>query len=62
MPYEERWIWEDPFTVQMLLRDVDENTWSCYRQSKVLEERRLIQERRELDDIRSQKVQDVKLD
>ena len=38
---EESWQWEDPFTLQLLIRDPATNEWSMVRRSKVLEARQL---------------------
>ena len=38
---EESWQWEDPFTIQVLIREPQTNEWSMVRRSKVLEARQV---------------------
>jgi len=59
---EERWQWKDPFTLQILRRELDGEKWSMVRQSRVLEERRLAQQRKEREAKRSSKVGEIELD
>ena len=59
---EEKWQWQDPFTVQILRRQLDGEKWSVVRQSRVLEDRRQAQERREREEKRGSKVDSIGLD
>lgn len=59
---EQWWVWEDPFTTQMLKEDRPEKTWVMLRHSRVLEESRRAQEQRELDEARTQRVREIELD
>ncbi len=59
---EERWQWRDPFTLQILRRELQGEKWSMIRQSRVLEELRLTQQRKEREEKRSNKIDDIELD
>ena len=58
----ETWQWQDPFTLQVLRRDLKGEKWTLIRQSRVLDELRLAQERVERDDKRSDKIDSIDLD
>ena len=59
---KERWQWKDPFTLMILTRELDGEHWSMVRQSRVLEDRRLSQQRKERESKRSDKVDSIQLD
>ncbi len=59
---EERWQWKDPFTLMILRRELDGEKWSLVRQSRVLEELRLDQQRKEREKKRENKIDDIALD
>jgi hypothetical protein len=58
----ELWKWTDPFTLQVLRRDLKGEKWSMIRQSRVLEERRLAQERVERAEKRENKIDSIDID
>lgn len=59
---EERWTWQDPFTIQMLRRTSKDEVWFLVRQSRVYEAMRLLQDKREREEARSAKVRGIDLD
>ncbi len=59
---EERWTWQDPFTIQMLRRTAADEVWTLVRQSRVLEAMRLLQDKREREEARSARVREIDLD
>ncbi len=59
---EERWTWQDPFTVQMLQRTAKDEVWYVVRQSRVYEAMRLLQDKREREQARSARVREIDLD
>jgi hypothetical protein len=59
---EEQWQWKDPFTLQILRRQLDGERWTLVRQSRVLEHRRLNQERTEREKKRENKIDEIELD
>lgn len=59
---EERWTWQDPYTIQMLRRTVTDEVWFLVRQSRVYEAMRLLQDKREREQARSAKVRGIDLD
>ncbi|MEE2829725.1 MAG: hypothetical protein VX498_11110 [Myxococcota bacterium] len=58
----EWWTWEDPFTVQMLQRNIDEKNFTSVRKSRVLEARRDKQLEQERQETRTDRVQEIDLD
>ena len=59
---EEWWTWEDPFTIQVLKRHGDDESWVVLRHSRVLELARRAQEERELEEARTGRVRGIELD
>jgi len=59
---EDKWIWQDPFSVQALWHDVLENQWKCVRQSRMYEASRQAQEEDERNVARSKRVRSIELD
>jgi len=59
---EERWVWEDPFTTQILLRDPETNEWSMVRRSRVLSEYQKASEEREADQSRDDRIKSLPID
>jgi len=59
---EEWWTWEDPFTIQMLKRLSEDQSWIVIRHSRVLELARRAQEERELEEARTGRVREIELD
>ena len=59
---EEWWTWEDPFTIQVLKRLGDDESWIVIRHSRVLELARRAQEERELEEARTGRVRGIELD
>lgn len=59
---EEWWTWEDPFTIQILKRLGDDESWIVIRHSRVLELARRAQEERELEEARTGRVRGIELD
>ncbi len=59
---EERWTWQDPFTIQVLRREAADEVWFLVRQSRVYEAMRLLQDKREREEARSARVREIDLD
>lgn len=59
---EEWWTWEDPFTVQILKRIAEDESWVVIRSSRVLDLARRAQDEREREEVRTQRVQQIDLD
>jgi hypothetical protein len=59
---EENWTWEDPFTLQILLRDPATNEWSMMRRSRVIDELRVATEERDTDRSRDERLQAMPID
>ena len=59
---EETWQWEDPFTIQVLIRDPKTKEWSMLRRSKVLEDVRVRTEAREMATDQDNKVNQIPID
>ncbi len=59
---EERWVWEDPFTTQILRREVETEQWTCIRKSRLLDAARAVHAERAMQEARSEKVQSIELD
>lgn len=59
---EERWTWQDPYSVQMLRRMAEDENWLLVRQSRVYEAMRLLQDKREREQAKSAKVRAIDLD
>ena len=59
---EEWWTWEDPFTIQILKREKEDESWTVIRHSTVLQAGRRAQEERELERDRTRRVKDIELD
>ncbi len=59
---EERWTWQDPFTIQVLRRVVDDEQWTQVRQSRVYEAKRLLQDKKDRAEARSERVRSIELD
>jgi hypothetical protein len=58
----ESWQWEDPFTIQVLLRDAVSNEWSMLRRSKVLADVRVRQEARDVVTNQDHKINKIPID
>jgi hypothetical protein len=59
---EERWAWEDPFTLQVLIRDARTNSWSMLRRSRVLDALRDRQLEVEREQHRESQVNSIPID
>lgn len=59
---EESWQWEDPFTIQVLIRDPKTEEWSMLRRSKVLEHVRVHTQAREAETDQDNKVNQIPID
>jgi hypothetical protein len=59
---EERWTWQDPYTIQLLQRTAQDEVWFLVRQSRVYEAMRLLQDKREREDSKSARVREIDLD
>ncbi len=58
----ESWQWEDPFTIQVLLRDALTNEWSMLRRSKVLADVRVRQEAKDVITNQDHKINKIPID
>ncbi len=58
----ESWQWEDPFTIQVLLRDALTNEWSMLRRSKVLADLRVRQEAKDVITNQDHKINKIPID
>ena len=58
----ESWQWEDPFTIQLLIREPDTNEWSMLRRSKVLADVRVRTEAREAETDQDHKINKIPID
>jgi len=59
---EQRWVWQDPFTVQELRNDVRKGQWVCVRQSRMFEASRNAQDEVERSQAKSKRVKSIQLD
>ena len=59
---DEWWTWEDPFTTQMLKKNMDDDSWTVLRKSRVLEANRDRQRTDEKSQTKTGRVQDIDLD
>jgi hypothetical protein len=59
---DEWWTWEDPFTTQMLKKNMNENSWTVVRKSRVLQANRDRQRKDEKFQTKSGRVQSIDLD
>ncbi|MBJ94620.1 MAG: hypothetical protein CMP23_09110 [Rickettsiales bacterium] len=59
---EKRWLWQDPFTIQMLKNDVLTGQWINIRQSRMFEASRNAQAEQERKEAQSKKVKSIILD
>jgi hypothetical protein len=60
--HEERWVWEDAFTLQILRRQVSAAQWTCMRRSRMLEASRQVQDEKDREKVRSHRVKSIELD
>jgi len=59
---EESWIWEDPFTVQILIRNPQTREWSMLRRSRVIDELRMATKEKEETQDRSDVIDSMPID
>jgi len=59
---EQRWVWQDPFTIQELRNDVRKGQWVCIRQSRMFKASRQAQDEAERNQAHSQRVKSIVLD
>ncbi len=59
---DEWWTWEDPFTTQMLKKNIGDNSWTVLRKSRVLEANRDRQRTDEKSQTKTGRVQGIDLD
>jgi len=59
---DEWWTWEDPFTTQMLKKNLGDNSWTVLRKSRVLEANRDRQQTDEKTQTKTGRVQGIDLD
>ncbi len=59
---EESWVWEDPFTVQILIRNPQTREWSMLRRSRVIDELRTATAEREANQDRSDVIESMPID
>lgn len=59
---DEWWTWEDPFTTQMLKKNMDDDSWTAVRKSRVLEANRDRQRNDEKSQTKTGRVQGIDLD
>lgn len=58
----ESWQWEDPFTIQLLIRDPKTNEWSMLRRSTVLADFRVRKEAQEVETDQDHKINKIPID
>jgi len=59
---EQRWVWQDPFTIQELRNDVRKGQWVCVRQSRMFEVSRKAQDAADRKKAHSKRVKSIVLD
>lgn len=59
---DEWWTWQDSYTIQMLKKNFDDNSWTTVRKSRVLEANRDQQKTDERTETHTDRVQDIDLD
>jgi hypothetical protein len=59
---DEWWTWEDPFTTQMLKKNIEDSSWTVVRKSRVLQANRDQQREDEKSQTKTDRVQDIELD
>jgi hypothetical protein len=59
---EQRWVWQDPFTIQELRNDVRKGQWVCVRQSRMFEVSRQAQDQADRKKAHSKRVKSIVLD